>query len=214
MMDKAINNLPQDASEELGLLLKAQAGDSESIERLIVNYKSLVRRIARAGFFLASGGDGEDLIQESTIGLLKAIREFKAGKSKASFAAFASVCIRNKINDALRAYSREKHKALNTASSLAVGENEEEFLPEATDLLSPDPVASYIDEEETEGFYRKVDSVLTPRQAKALRLYLEGYSYKEIASALKISSKAVDNALRTAKEKIKKSGILFKEDNK
>lgn len=198
--------------EEQALIQKAQAGDSESIEEIIINYKALVRSIARSKFFLVWGGESDDLVQEGTIGLLKAIREYRAEKNKSGFAAFAAVCIRSKITDAMRAYSREKHKALNTATNLLAGENEEEYLADC-DVQATDPLTNYIDEEETEIFYKKIESVLNARQAQALKLYLDGYSYKEIAERLNVSSKTVDNMLTTAKDRIKKAKEVFN-DNK
>lgn len=195
-------------SEELLLLEKAQAGDVESMEQMIIKYKSLVRSIARAKFFLASGGDGEDLVQEGTIGFLKAVREYRSDKGKGSFASFAALCIKSKITDAMRTYSRDKHKPLNTASNLLAGNNEEEYLIDKV-VAASDPVSNYIDEEEKLQFYRKMDSLLSPKQSKILKLYLEGYSYKEIADKLKIKPKTVDNGLKAAKEKIKKSETVF-----
>lgn len=194
--------------DEQELIQKAQGGDSESIEEIIINYKALVRSIARSKFFLISGGESDDLVQEGTIGLLKAIREYRAEKNKGGFAAFAAVCIRSKITDAMRAYSREKHKPLNTATTLLAGENEEEYLSDC-DMQATDPLSNYIDEEETEIFYKKIASVLNARQAQVLKLYLEGYSYKEIAEALSVSNKTVDNMLSTAKDKIKKAKEIF-----
>lgn len=212
-MDKNIKlDKKLDSAEECLLLQKAQAGDAESIEKLIVKYKFLVRSIARAKFFLLSGGDGEDLVQEGTIGFLKAVSEYSHQKSKGCFASFASICIKSKITDAMRAYSRDKHKALNTATNLLAGETEEEYLVDTVGSGVADPVSNYIDQEDRQQFYFKVDSVLSQRQSSILKLYLEGYSYKEIADKLNVKPKTVDNLLKSAKDKIKKAETIFSEE--
>lgn len=196
--------------DESALIEKAKAGDSESIDKLITSYKFLVRKIARTKFFLASGGDVEDLVQEGTLGLLKAVREYNSAKTKGGFPSFAAVCIQSKITDAMRSYSREKHKALNTASNIFAGEKEEEYLVDSVTPLPSDPLTSYIDEEERRLFYEKINLLLSRRQSQVIKLYLEGYSYKEIAAKLDIGSKTVDNVIAAAKDKIKKSKSIFK----
>jgi RNA polymerase sporulation-specific sigma factor len=199
----------KNAAEDAALLEKARTGDARSIEKLVIKYKNLVRSIARTKFFLMSGGDADDLLQEGTIGLLKAIGEYQTEKTRGGFAGFAAMCIRSRIMDAVRTYSRDKHKALNTARSLLAGESEEEYLMDSAGLAAPDPLTSYIDEEERTQFYKTMNSLLSPKQARILTLYLEGYSYKEIADKLHVTPKAVDNALAAAKTKIKEAKMAF-----
>jgi len=199
----------RNAAEDTELLVKARSGDAQSIEKLVIKYKNLVRSIARTKFFLMSGGDADDLLQEGTIGLLKAIGDYQSDKAKGGFAGFAALCIRSRITDAMRAYSRDKHKALNTARNLLAGESDEEYLMDSSGLSAPDPLTSYIDEEERANFYQAVDSLLSPKQSQILKLFLEGYSYKEIADRLNVLPKAVDNALTAAKTKIKEAGTIF-----
>ena len=60
--------------EDKKLQKLAAAGDRHAEEALAERYLRLVKSCARP-LFLA-GGDGEDLIQEGTFGLLSAIRRF------------------------------------------------------------------------------------------------------------------------------------------
>ena len=48
----------------------------------------------------------------------------------------------------------------------------------------------------------KAKEVLSKREYSVFMLYIEGYSYKEISNNLKITEKAVDNALSRAKKKL------------
>lgn len=54
------------------LILEFRKGNSEIMDYLMVKYKSMVRKKARAMYLI--GGENEDLIQEGMIGLIKAVR--------------------------------------------------------------------------------------------------------------------------------------------
>lgn len=56
------------------LLCDYKNGNQEIMDYLMVKYKSMVRKKARAMYLL--GGENEDLIQEGMIGLIKAVRDF------------------------------------------------------------------------------------------------------------------------------------------
>ena len=62
-------------------------------------YAQLVRRIIRP--YYLQGGDYDDLYQEGMVGLLRAVRRYDPERG-AGFEAFASVCIRRQVIDALR----------------------------------------------------------------------------------------------------------------
>lgn len=62
---------------DLDLLIRAKNGDEMAFEMLVHRYEWLVRAKARSYFL--RGADYEDLIQEGTIGLFKAVRDFHSG---------------------------------------------------------------------------------------------------------------------------------------
>ena len=72
------------------LIAELRAGNSEIMDYIMVKYKSMVRKKARAMFLL--GGENEDLIQEGMIGLIKAVRDYDPGQGT-SFASFAELCV-------------------------------------------------------------------------------------------------------------------------
>ena len=95
------------------LLCDYKNGNQEIMDYLMVKYKSMVRKKARAMYLL--GGENEDLIQEGMIGLIKAVRDFDVTQ-KTSFSSFAELCVRQ-MYSAIEASNR-KHLPLNSYVSL------------------------------------------------------------------------------------------------
>ena len=98
-------------TEEL-LALNAKSGDEKAMNELLIKYKSIVNKIARSYFLV--GGDMEDIVQEGTIGLYKAILGFNPNRST-SFKTFAVICIKHQIQTAIKIASSEKNKILSSA---------------------------------------------------------------------------------------------------
>ena len=96
------------------LALQAQNGDAEAEEYLLTRFKDMV--LSRAAIYYIVGGDRDDVVQEGMIGLVKAIRGYKA--EQGSFSNFAYVCVTRQIISAVRSANREKHGPLNDAISL------------------------------------------------------------------------------------------------
>ena len=103
----------QRADEDL--VAAAQAGESLTMEFLLNKYKNFVCFKAR-GYYLIGGGR-EDIIQEGTIGLYKAVRDFRVDKLS-SFRAFAELCVTRQIITAIKTATRQKHIPLNQYVSL------------------------------------------------------------------------------------------------
>ncbi len=93
------------------LILEFRKGNSEIMDYLMVKYKSMVRKKARAMYLI--GGENEDLIQEGMIGLIKAVRDFSPSQG-ASFASFAELCVSRQMYTAIEASKRKKHMPLNS----------------------------------------------------------------------------------------------------
>jgi RNA polymerase sporulation-specific sigma factor len=177
------------------LLLKSKSGDPDAIEKMLIKYRPLISRIAR-NYYCSGIGDTEDLIQEGTIGFLQSIRSYDTAKGE-NFFLFASVCIRNKIVEALRVAGR----------SVPILPITEEVLE--TDLPPlPDPYDGFFEREETTALLKTLKTILSKRQFLAISLYLKGYSYKEISVKMNMPLKSIDNLIAVAKNKIKSNGSV------
>jgi len=175
------------------LCAQVAAGDRSAEEALVLRYTRLVRICARP-FFLA-GGDSEDLIQEGMLGLLAAIREFRADRG-ARFSTYAQTCVRRRIISAVRAAAGGRHAPLNDYVSL-----EPSLL--LADMESPsNPEDVVIHQEALRALESAIESQLTQLEAQVLARFLEGSSYAEIAETVGRSPKSVDNAVQRIRRKI------------
>ena len=214
------------------LLCDYKNGNQEIMDYLMVKYKSMVRKKARAmyllggenedlleryrdmvrkearSFFLA-GGDEEDLIQEGMIGLIKAVRDFDVTQ-KTSFSSFAELCVSRQMYSAIEASNRKKHLPLNSYVSLyedseEVGEGRSLPLIDTIESSKEnDPEVLYFGKEYTEAFAEQLKELLSPLENHVLYLHLMGTDYRTIAELLGKSPKSVDNALQRIKTKAQK----------
>ena len=191
--------------EDLQLVLKARNGSSVAMDQLIRRYTSFVRMKA-SSYFLA-GGDPEDLIQEGLVGLYKAVRDFRADK-ETSFRSFAELCVTRQIITAIKTATRFKHAPLNTYMSFShspAGQESDGDVTLGDALPGPnvnDPAVCVISTQELQALVGCLSTTLSSLEADALRLYLEGSSYEQMAEELGCDTKTIDNALQRVKRKI------------
>ena len=186
--------------EDKKLQKLAAAGDRHAEEALAERYLRLVKSCARP-LFLA-GGDGEDLIEEGTFGLLSAIRRFDPD-SGVSFKTFAEHCIRMRLLSAIKSAARNKHLPLNNGISLEqLSEDSCTDLSALPQDFCCDPEELVLARERTEELYAVFSRCLSKYEIKVLGLYLEGLSYTEIAERLCKETKSVDNAVQRIRRKL------------
>lgn len=189
------------------LLCDYKNGNQEIMDYLMVKYKFMVRKKARAMYLL--GGENEDLIQEGMIGLIKAVRDFDVTQ-KTSFSSFAELCVSRQMYSAIEASNRKKHLPLNSYISLyedSEQEGEGRSLPLIDTIESSkenDPEVLYFGKEYKEAFAEQLKELLSPLENHVLYLHLMGTDYRTIAELLGKSPKSVDNALQRIKTKAQK----------
>jgi RNA polymerase sporulation-specific sigma factor len=191
--------------EDMQLVLRARNGDGSARDQIIRRYTSFVRMKA-SSYFLA-GGDSEDLIQEGLIGLCKAVRDYRTDK-ETSFRSFAELCVTRQIITAIKTATRYKHSALNNYVSFSqtpAGQESDSDVTLGDALPGPsvdDPSVCVISTEELQSLVFCLGTGLSRLEADALKLYLEGSSYEEMAEDLGCDTKTIDNALQRVKRKV------------
>ena len=185
------------------LVKSIKLGNDSAESELFDRYKDLVVKLSR-GYFLV-GGDLEDLIQEGMIGLYKAVKNFSPNKD-ASFKTFAVVCIKHQIQNAIRRANTNKNKPLSTAvsfQSFNSSANESLDLLPVELVLETTPAEIVSDKENFENIKNLIKTTLSPQEMKVLRLYLQGFSYREISKNLSLTKKTIDNTLTRIKTKLR-----------
>jgi RNA polymerase sporulation-specific sigma factor len=163
----------------------------------VSEYAKLVRVCARP-YFLA-GGDSEDLIQEGMLGLLSAIRSYNPNKG-AKFSTYAEYCVRRRIYSAIKLASGNKHTPLNNYISLESSQLDGSSTQNKHILRIPEDYV--IAREQAGEVERLLYGALSRFESGVLELYLDGMSYKDMATRLSKSDKSIDNAVQRIRKKL------------
>jgi RNA polymerase sporulation-specific sigma factor len=186
------------------LIALAKTGDVTAYDRIVRRYYGFVR-LKASSYFLA-GGDSDDLIQEGLVGLYKAVRDYRTDR-ESSFRNFAELCITRQIITAVKTATRNKHTPLNQyvsfSSTPASAMDGEPTLDEVIPGPSVhDPANQVISSEELQSLVACLSTALSELESRVLSLYLDGYSYEQIAGRILCDTKTVDNALQRVKRKV------------
>lgn len=174
------------------LVLKAQGGDKQAMDELMLRYSHLVRYLARK-FFLV-GGETEDLIQEGMMGLFHAVLDYKDKKDGGtSFKNFAYLCTWRKIIDAVKISKSKKNEPLNTS----VFEQDVDFA-----IAVHDPEEEMILDDYRRELKRTMSRVLSDFEFKVFDMYLDGMTSAEICEATGKPPKSIDNAVQRSRKKL------------
>lgn len=192
--------MTDDREKDEVLISRCRQGDRTALECIMEKYKPLVIKKARSMFLI--GGETEDLIQEGMIGLFKAVQDFDPDR-ETSFYRFSKLCIDRQIYSAVTSAGRKKHSPLNGYVSLSDSEElewEERWRRPAVSAVSPEE--ALINRERMEMIQEKLGERLSSLEWSVLKLFLEGYSYAQMADKLGKKEKSIDNALRRIKGKL------------
>ncbi|MBQ2780100.1 MAG: sigma-70 family RNA polymerase sigma factor [Clostridia bacterium] len=163
------------------------SGDELAFAILVQRYTPLIR--AQSSYFSVSLSEYEDLKQEGMLGLLSAVRAFEPQRGR-SFRSFALVCSRNRMLSSVR----NRHVVVEPMS--------DEELAAFPSELDADPAHRLQKQEDTANLRRWLHNRLSKLEYPVLYLFLNGQSYEQIAEALSVTEKAVDNALQRIRKKI------------
>ncbi len=189
------------------LIVLAKNGDEEALTQLIVNYTPLLKKVIAP--YKIVGADRDDLLQEATIALIKAVKHFSPDKGQ-TFSTFLYGVARQRIIDLLRSSKAQSQMALNRAVSFeTLGEkdgtqNKVDPIDEDGDALDIS-----IEKEEKDDLTQLIAGFLTARERQVAFEYMDGKSYQEIADTLNISIKTVDNTLAKVRKKMREKRELF-----
>lgn len=168
---------------------------SDAVSELIKRYMPMIS--FQAYSIYKNCTDTDDLIQEGLIAFIRSIYAFDSQK-KIAFKTFASSCIRNAMLNFLISQQTMKKKSFNHTVLL-----QEDYLYDNVFFHSSDPLSLVVMKESISEFRTNMESLLSNLELRSLALYLDGYSYEEIALMLSASIKAIGNALQRVRRKIR-----------
>lgn len=176
-------------ADEKRLLADVRAGSQEAFARLAARYDTALSALARQ--LVVPALEEDDLKQEGLLALLAAAKSFDE-KNGASFATYARLCARHRMISARR-----------RVMALPVPVEGDDSVAENVPLDGQaEPEQLVLAKEEERRLFADLKKQLSPLEYAALREYLDGYSYEEIAARLDSTPKSVDNALSRARRKL------------
>ena len=179
--------------------------DTDARTVLIERNLRLVAHIAKK--YIGPNTNQDDLISIGTIGLIKAVNTYSAGKST-RLATYAAKCIENEILMSIRASKRLNREV---SLSLPIGTDKDGNEISLNDILGTDTdeiIDSISLKIQVGKLYQAIDRVLSPRERAVIvaRYGLDGNEprpQREIASSLNISRSYVSRIEKKALEKLK-----------
>ena len=196
--------MSKDTEQFLRLLKSAKNGDDRAFDKILSELEPELKKIAKR--YYISGSDPQDVLQEGRIGVWKAVQDFDEDKDT-TFKNFAlNLVVKRHVITAVAAANRKKFDLHNNAASLdtAVWTGEDDSEQSLGDFIADTEMPlldQLLQKEEYEENSTKVTKRLTPLERAIFMEYSCEESYKDIAEALDIKPKAVDNALMRIRKK-------------
>ena len=170
-------------------------GDDAAFAELYARYLQVARRSARRAARTHPQLDVDEVANMALTRLWEVLPQFDPSQD---FAPWAAVVISHAVRTAARA-TRSAKSTMNWGAMLSrTADPDTDRLAELQAFPSGDgdAAAPVVLAEEERLVAALLEQVLSPREAKVVRLRLAGWSYAEIAERMDLSVKAVDNAQR------------------
>ena len=159
------------------LLLLIRAGNNLAFSELVARYTPMLNKVI-SGFDIPVSRFDEAL-SEAHVALYSAASSYELSNGKVTFGLYARVCVYNKICDFVGKELRFDNRITELDD----------------DIVVPSMVeSSLVNREELMRYLLIARGILSDYEYDVFRLYLKGYSTREIAATLSKTAKSVDNA--------------------
>ena len=159
----------------ISLIEKARGGDEDAFADIVALYTPMMQSVARKYSF-----DFDEVFSELCMSLYRAVKTYDASQSEVTFGLYAQICAVRSMCD----LSRAMHRAERMECDADVDSIAEEA----------DVAGDLIRKEENEAFRRDARGLLSEYEYSVLLKWLGGDKTADIAAALSVSAKSVDNA--------------------
>ena len=159
------------------LISSVRNGDDDAFEELVNEYKPMIDSVIRR-FSL----DPRDAFSEACMGFFRAVTSYELGQNDVTFGLYAKICVERSIIDMQR-------KEKSGASHYVDGD------VDVDKIAVSGGVQSMLEHREQTAYYLSVArETLSDFEFDVYRHWMLGYKTSDIASALGVTAKAVDNA--------------------
>ena len=170
------------------IVTRIKNGDYELLQVIIDRYYPVMLNYVRK---YCPSDYSEDAVQEATLALYSAVKDFDPSKS--TFSTFAALCIKRSVISVLKSQQRKKNIPDELVSSIDD--------VELVDANSPEKI--FFDREDLKSLTDTIRLELSSLEYRVLELYLNDKKYCDIARTLDISEKSVENSLTRIRRKLR-----------
>lgn len=174
------------------LLRNAQKGDEDAFAALAKAYGNLIRSKVASFGAGRSEADKEDLAQEATIALCRAVQHYDIDQDKVTFGLYAQICIENALSSYLNILRR--HDAVVSVDMAGEGEP-----------LQTVPEDGVTEAEDVARLLGRIRCFLSPFEYRVWSMYVAGYRNREIARTLEKDPHSIENAVYRIRNKLRKA---------
>lgn len=187
-----MNNTDYRLLDDNALALLSSRGDEKAFEEITLRYIKLIYSIAQS--YNADGYELQDFVQEGLLSFLLASKSYTADTG-ASFKNYAVKCAKNRFSDILKRSTRKG----NVPSSKIV--SIESLVSESDDAQNVEDFV--LEREYLKTLMIHLNSLLSVSERTVFEMYVQGYTYNDIAEKIGSTPKSVDNTLQKIKRKLR-----------
>lgn len=187
-----VNNTDYRTLDDNTLALLSNRGDEKAFEEITLRYIKLICTISQS--YSADGYELQDFIQEGLLSFLLACKSYSPDMG-ASFKNYAVKCAKNRFSDILKKSTKKGQVPSSKMVSIDTLVTESDDSQNVEDFV--------LEREYLKTLMAHLYSLLTVQERTIFSMYIEGYSYNDIADKTSSTPKAVDNTLQKIKRKLR-----------
>ncbi len=158
-------------------------GDKSAFNALHSRFEAYMKHVARTYYLM--GEERDDVLQYAEIGFFYAVMNYDGDEP---FEPYAKACIKNRVLDEIKKKNADKRKPV---------------VFDAIYATFVDPQQNVVDKDMAERVMKFIDEKCSEAEREAIKMFVDGKSYKEIATETGKEEKAVDNAVQRVRNKVK-----------
>ncbi len=185
------------------LLVRVKTGDSPAFTELASLFSPLLSALVEDIAAPKTSYDREEAMQEARLALYRAAGSFQIEQAEVSFGLYAKICVGNALRTGRRRrYTRVSRENESLLSLDELMETNSRFASEL--YRDEDDVArNLIGIQEAESLYQTIKSELSSFEFQVFRLYVDGFSVRDMSEKLDKSPKSVENAVWRSVSKLR-----------